>query len=103
MPGAVDALHDLAKHARLTIYSARLAPVYPDGSTRPEAEAAAEVSYIRQMLDDAGLTMVDIHTSPWKPSAIAYVDDRAERYTGRPGSWKAMKEKLMARIEASGT
>ena len=103
LPGAVDALHDLSKVFRIRIYTARIAPVAPDEvSVLPPEVVAGEINYIREMLDDAGLTMVDIHTSPWKVPAFAYVDDRAERYTGRPGSWKAMKEKLMARVEAGG-
>ena len=55
--------------------------------------------YIRDMLDAAGLTFTDIWTGPGKPTGFVYIDDRAERYHGRTGSWKAMTRKILMRAE----
>lgn len=94
--GAVDALHELRKVARVIVFTSRIAPVQPDGKTRRHpAHVQGEINGIRAMLDDAGLFDVEIHTDPWKPGAVAYVDDKAVRYAGKPGSWKALTPKLI--------
>ena len=97
LPGAVDALHALTQFARVTIHTSRIAPAeYLTELPRPPEKVAQEVAYIRGMLDEAGLTMVDIHQKPWKPSAIAYVDDKGVHYTGRPNAWRHLVPKLAA-------
>jgi hypothetical protein len=97
MPGAVEALTELSKHARITIHSCRYAPTWPDSIImRNPADVQAEINYIREMLDSVGLTGVSIHTDPWKPTADAYVDDKAVHYAGRSTSWGNVTEKLLA-------
>ena len=97
MPGAVEALHALTEYARIVIYTCRIAPVeFVTEFPRPAAKVQGEINYIRQMLDDAGLSAVAIHTDPWKPYADAYVDDKAVHYRGRPNSWRNLVDKLAA-------
>lgn len=99
MPGAVEALKKLAEHAHIFIWSARISPLDPfTGIERDAAHVLSEVQYIRDTLDEAGLHMIDIWTRPGKPGATVYVDDKAERYHGRPGSWAALTEKILARM-----
>lgn len=98
MPGAVDALRKLSEHAYVTIFTARIAPIDPWGNRRSEAEVATSIREIRDKLDSAGLTQIDIHTGPYKLGATVYIDDKAERYHGRPGSWRAMTEKVLIRV-----
>lgn len=96
MPGAVDALQQLRKVARVIIFTSRIAPVQPDGKTkRSPAEVQMEVNRIRNMLDDQNLYDVEIHQDAWKPAGYAYVDNLAVRYAGKPGSWKAILPKLI--------
>ena len=102
MPGAVAALHELKKFARVIIHTSRIAPFDVDLVTkRHPAEVQAEINYIREMLDDAGLHEIQIHTEPWKPGAMAYVDDKAVHYAGRKQSWPNIVSKLsvMAGVE----
>lgn len=98
MPGAVDALRTLSEHAYVVIWTARIAPIDPWGGRRSEADVAASILQIRNKLDSAGLTQIDIFTGGYKPGASVYIDDKAERYHGRPGSWRAMTEKVLARV-----
>lgn len=87
----------LQAYAQILIHSCRIAPVeFLTEIPRPPEKVAAEVGYIRSMLDDAGLTMVEIHTKPWKPVAVAYVDDKGVHYSGRPNAWKNLVPKLAA-------
>lgn len=97
-PGAVEAMNRLhEKGIHLVVHTARIAPVDPWGERRLPSEVFAEIQDVRLKLDQAGLTFMPIHTDPWKPGATVYVDDKAERYTGRPGSWDKMVTKLLAR------
>jgi hypothetical protein len=100
MPGAVEAVKRLHKAGlRLMVNSARLNPYDPWTSRRrPDAEVESDYQYIRSTLDDAGLTFVEIWRLPGKPSGSAYVDDKGYRYTGRPGSWRAMADKLLVAL-----
>lgn len=100
MPGAVEAVFRLHRAGlRLIVHSARLNPYDPWTSRqRPAAEVEAEAQYIRNTLDAKGLTFVDIWRLQGKPSGSAYVDDKAYRYTGRPGSWRAVTEKLLVTL-----
>jgi hypothetical protein len=98
-PGFVEAmlrLHRAGWH--LTIFSARLSPWDPWTSTRrPPEHAAAEIQYVRDMLDRRGLGFIDIWVKEGKPGGDVYVDDKAERYNGRPGSWAAVTDKILTR------
>lgn len=95
LPGALDALWTLQTFARVVIHTCRIAPVDPSEQvTFSPEKVAIEVNYIRGMLDEAGLTMVEIHQKPWKPSAVAYVDDRGVHYSGRKDAWKHLVPKL---------
>jgi len=101
MPGAIQAMRQLNEAGiHLVVHTARIAPVNPYGLERPMHEVLAEIARVRQYLDEAGLTFMQIHTQPWKPGATVYVDDRAERYGGRPGSWDKLVPKLLARCGA---
>lgn len=101
MPGAVEAVRRLHATGKFhfKVFSARLSPFDPfTFQERDPAVVAAEVQRVRDMLDTAGLTYVDIWQSPGKPGGDVYVDDKAERYHGRPGSWKALTDKLIVRF-----
>lgn len=100
MPGFVEAMRTLhAQGFRLIIASARLSPLDPwTGKERDPAYQFAEVQYMRNLLDEHGLTFIDIWTKPGKPGGSVYVDDKAERYGGRPGSWRAVTEKILMRL-----
>lgn len=98
LPGAIPVLHELARSGwRILIHTCRIAPVEPDGFTeRRPGQVMEEINGIREKLDEAGLTMVEIHTKPWKPSADVYIDNKAVRYAGRPHSWANLLTKLRA-------
>lgn len=103
MPGAVEAVKRLHATGRFqfVVFSARLNPhEYQTGYTvlRDPASVAADTHYIRDMLDWAGLTFVDIYTKPGKPSGEVYVDDKAERYNGHAKSWAKLADKIMLRF-----
>jgi hypothetical protein len=98
MPGAVEALTDMASYATVLIWSARLNRWDPwTFENFDDATVQKEIDYIRGMLDENGLGHIDIFTLPGKPTASVYIDDKAERYHQRPGSWKAMRDKIRAR------
>lgn len=98
MPGAVEAMHRLVSAGiHLVVFTSRIAPVDPWGVPRPEADVHREIANVRQWLDEHGLSFMQLHTDPWKPGASVYVDDKAERYTGRPGSWPKLTQKILAR------
>lgn len=102
MPGAVQAMFQLHNAGfRLMVFSARLSPFDPvTHRTRPKAVVAQEYEYVRGLLDEKGLTFVDIWRLPGKAPGSVYVDDKAIRYTGRPGSWRAVTEKVLALLKA---
>lgn len=94
--GAVEALHELVKHAHVIINTCRIAPMQPDGKTwRPPAHVHMEINRIRELLDAENLYTIEIWTKAWKPPGVAYIDDRAVRYAGRKGSWKALLPTLI--------
>lgn len=99
LPGFVEAVNKLQDAGLHTlIFSARLSPYEPGSLTeRDPALVWEEVQYIRDMLDNAGLRSTNIWTGQGKPTGFVYVDDRAERYNGRPGSWRAMTQKILIR------
>lgn len=99
MPGFVEAMHRLHKAGwNLIIFSARLSPFDPWTSMRRPAHIVeGEYQYVRDMLDKHGLTFVGIWRLEGKPGGDVYVDDKAERYGGRPGSWARVVDKILAR------
>lgn len=99
MPGFLEAVYKLhASGLHTLILSARLSPLEPGSfKERDPALVWGEVNYIRDMLDEHGMRETNIWTGPGKPTGFVYVDDRAERYHGRPGSWKALTEKILIR------
>ena len=100
MPGFEEAMRRLhAAGFKLQVWTARISPYDPWTSLRRDpAVVAGEIQYIRGLLDQHGLTFIDIWTKEGKPGGSAYVDDKAERYTGRAGSWAKMADKLIARL-----
>jgi hypothetical protein len=83
---------------KITISSARISPWDPFTSQRRPAHIVAdEVNYIRQMLDAAGLTYVDIWTKEGKPGGSVYVDDKAERYNPSTRAWDRVTERILLR------
>ena len=99
MPGFIRSMKRLHEHGwKVTIFSARLSPYDPWTSKRRDpAIVAGEFAYVRDMLDQAGLTFVDIWRKEGKPGGSVYVDDKAERYNGRPGSWDRVTDKILIR------
>jgi hypothetical protein len=99
-PGAIQACQKLhAAGIRLVVFSARLSPWDPfTFIEREPAIVAEQVQIVRGMLDDAGLTYVDIWTLPGKPGGDVYVDDKAERYNGTPRAWDRLTEKILVRL-----
>jgi len=99
MPGFVRSMRRLhAAGHRLLIFSARLSPYDPfTFRRRPPEHLAEEFQYIRNMLDAHGLSFVAIWKKEGKPGGSVYVDDKAERYTGRPGSWDRVTDKILIR------
>lgn len=101
MPGFVENMRRLHLAGwKITIASARISPYDPwTKQRRPVEHVEAEIRYIRSMLDNAGLTFIDIWTLEGKPGGDVYIDDKAERYTGRPGSWDAVINRVLIRAE----
>jgi hypothetical protein len=100
MPGFVENMKRLHREGiRIVIFSARISPWDPwTGQRRDIAHVVSETQYIRDMLDRAGLGYIDIWTREGKPGGSVYVDDKAERYTGRPGSWDKVTDKILLRL-----
>jgi len=94
-PGAVDAMKELSTVAELYVYTSRIAPVYMDEVTEKNYEL--EIRKLRMWLDDNSLGFMHIWDKPWKPMGVAYVDDKAVRYSGRRNAWRALTPQLMAR------
>lgn len=102
LPGFEKAMRRLhAAGFRLQIWTARISPYDPwTSQRRPDYLVATEIAYIRDLLDRHGLTFIDIWVKEGKPGGSAYVDDKAERYGGRPGSWDKLTEKIILRLGA---
>lgn len=100
MPGAVEAVKRLYATGRfhMRVSSARLNPYDPYTFQRRHSSIVeSETQYIRDMLDSAGLTFVDIWTLDGKTPGDLYIDDKGERYSGRPSAWTTLAEKILAR------
>lgn len=100
LPGAIRNIKRFQKQGwKVIIFSARLNPYDPYTSQeRPKAEVYKETMQVREKLDSAGLRTVEIWNLPGKPGASVYIDDKAERYHGRPGSWDALGDKVILRL-----
>jgi hypothetical protein len=99
MPGFVRNMQRLHEAGwKLVISSARISPWDPWTSMRrPVEHQAAEIQYIRDMLDSVGLTYIDIWVKEGKPGGDVYVDDKAERYTGSVRAWDRVTDKILLR------
>jgi len=100
MPGFEDNMLRLnAAGVRIVIASARLSPYDPWTSQRRDpAVVFGEVMAMRNLLDSKGLTFIDIWTKEGKPGGSVYVDDKAERYAGRKGSWDKVTDRILMRL-----
>lgn len=100
-PGAVECLKTLVKHAKVYIFTSRIAPYYMDGVTpRSSEEVRHEVNSIRSMLDSVGLKQVRVWNQPYKVGADVYIDDRAVRYRGGRKSWEQLMPLVLTLIGA---
>lgn len=102
LPGAQDALRELAEQYDVYIWTTRIVGrEYEDWhKVVPEEKVAAEIAYIRGMLDDAGLEHVNIFVGypdhgVGKISVKAYIDDRAIRFDG---NWSAAVAAVKAQV-----
>ena len=90
LPGAAEALDELACTAQVFIHSARL------NGTGPAA--VAEAMYVRGMLDKAGLHHVDIHDHrSGKPGVHLFIDDRALHFR----DWESALPEALTRLMAA--
>lgn len=96
-PGAVRGLRKLLEAGyEVMIHSTRFAECEIDEVTlRNSKEMERERKQVREMLDDEGLYEVKIWDKTWKPGAVAYIDDKAIRYRGRPADWDIISETLV--------
>ena len=97
--GAVEFLRIFQEKYHVVISTCRTNIIHPSGDLRDPGSVFFEKQQIRNKLDAEGLTSVelwDYELKPYKPYAIAYIDDRAVKYPGRPGSWKALVERINA-------
>jgi len=99
-PGFVENMKRLHREGiRVLIASARLSPYDPwTSQRRPPEHVFEEIQHMRNLLDRHGLGFVDIWTKEGKPGGSVYVDDKAERYGGRPGSWDKVTDKILMRL-----
>lgn len=101
MPGFVNAMRRFHEAGfPIVVESARFNPCdyYTQRPTeRAAAQAAAERAYVRDTLDEAGLSFISIHDQPGKPTGMVYIDDKGERYNGGNNSWARMVERVLIR------
>lgn len=100
LPGAREAMLRLHRAgAKLVLFSARLNPYDPwTSQARDPGIVQAEYLKVRNLLDASGLSFIDIWRLPGKPGGTVYIDDRAEKYHGRPGSWKTLADKILMKL-----
>ena len=97
--GAVDAMNALREAGHTVfLYSARTAPEWPDGSPRSPASVYAAIAEVRQCLDAAGLTWMDIWEGSGKPNWDILIDDKAMWFPGRDRSWSRLVPQILLRI-----
>lgn len=101
MPGFVEAMWRLHRAGlQPVIESSRFNPndyVSQQPTERSIAQAHAERQYVRNTLDEAGLSFVLIHEQVGKPTGMVYIDDKAERYTGTKNAWSSVVDKVLIR------
>lgn len=99
MPGAIDAMKELRKAGHHPyLYTARLAPTWPDGSRRSLSDVLQDEDRVRRLMDASGLAWMDVWTGEGKPHWDLLVDDKALWYPGRPGSWKKLVPAILKRV-----
>lgn len=102
-PGAAWAMQELKNAGHYVfLYTARLAPEWPDGSARTPASVFADEQRVRACLDAAGLTWMDIWMGNGKPNWDLLIDDKAMWFPGRDRSWKVILPKIMIRVADGG-
>ena len=91
LPGAVDALRELASRGKTVIYSLRCHLYEMDDLTpRPQASVWFEVDRVREKLDAAGLDDIEVYPPDrGKPPGKFYIDDRAVQFDASRGGWNA--------------
>lgn len=102
MPGFVQAMRRFHEAGLpICIESSRFNPCdyyTQKPSERAYAQAQAERAYVRDTLDEAGLSFVTIHDQPGKPTGGVYIDDKGERYNGGHNSWARMVDRVLIRM-----
>lgn len=103
LPGAREGLHALLDAGLdVVIYTTRIAPMELDEQTpRADYAVADEITAIREMLDSAHLFAVQIWQQPWKPGAVAYVDDRAIEFEFA-SDWPQIVGRILTRVNGEG-
>jgi len=93
LPGAPEAIRAfLDAGLDVRIHSTRLHKYEGDYTTLNQSRED-DYRYIRRMLDHAGLYDVDVIFDDSKPGAIAYVDDKAIRFTG--DNWPEIQAQIL--------
>lgn len=102
-PGFGDAMERLRVAGHVArIHTARINPMDPwTGQRRSQEAVDAEITYIRSVLDKAGLTFVEIYTADGKPGGSSYIDDKAVPFPGTPGpfTWSRIVDRLLVKLE----
>ena len=94
LPGAVATLQLLDSLGfDIVIHSCRTAPTVPGSDTdlRNPDDVESEIVGIEKKLEAVGLGHLTVWTRPFKPPAVAYIDNNA---IGFVGSWKAVADRL---------
>lgn len=96
IPGAANFIRTLqANGYEVVLYSTRCAPTEIDEVT-PRGQRACddEINRIRLRLAEEGLQDLTIWDKPWKPGALAYIDDKAIH---ADGDWRRILKEVAAR------
>ncbi len=100
LPGAREAVRTMIEDGHTPyIYSARLSSRYTNGTLKEPALVFESRQAVRDLLDHADLSEVDIFEGD-KPFWHVLVDDRAMRFPGRTNSWKRITPAVLARARA---
>lgn len=94
LPGAEKALKTLSKHYEIVIHTLRVAPVLQDEKT-VHRDAQKQVEAITAKLESIGLHGIEVWQRPYKPPAVAYVDDRGVTFDG---NWPRIVRRLTGRL-----
>ena len=95
IPGAANFIRTLlANGYEVMLVSTRLAPVEIDEVTpRQQRDMDTELNGIRLRLAEEGLQDLPIWDKPWKPGAIAYIDDKGVH---ADGNWRRILKEVAA-------